>query len=325
MAASDSDSWRWQVQHAHMRTDPLTGVDERVLSRLKGQPASSHTLYTRDGTRIHYKRFGQGAKTLVFCNGLGGTYRTFADVFVPLLDEFTVLVADYRGLFESGRPSDMASLTVPQHANDLREVLDHAGVEDVILFGWSMGVQVCLESWRLFADRIRAMVFASGVDGRLLNSALSFPGSRRVIPTAVRWMRDHGGPVSAALARAVQAGPVIQAARTLGLIGRNADTTMEHAALLFSTEPDIYWRIVECLQEHDATEVLPDIEVPVLILHGDADVLTPVSHGRMFRTRIPRSEIWVFHGCTHAVILEYPERVREHTLEFLRRRLLTSP
>ncbi len=324
--AATSDAWRWRTQHEQMNTDPLTGIDRRVLELTGPHPCSSHTVYADDGTRLHYKRFGraEGKQTLVLLNGLGGTYRTWAAVFAPLLTTFTVVIPDYRGLFESGRPRDLASLGVERHARDLECVLEHAGVDRFILGGWSMGVQICLEAWRTLSDRVDALLLVSGVDGRVLSSALGFPLSDRLIPAAVRLLRDHGGPLTMALARAVQTGPVVEMARRLGLVGRNAGTTMEHAALLFSTEPEIYWRIAEHLQDHDASDVLGSITVPTLILHGDADVLTPVSRGRYFRTRISGSEMWVFHGCTHAVILEYPEKVTERLQDFVLRRLSAS-
>ncbi len=324
MAAREgADTWRWRIQHEQMKTDPVTGVDKRVLSRLGEHEASSHTVRAPDGTAIHYKRFGDAgaSRTLFLLNGLGGTYRTWCDVFVPLLDEFQVIVPDYRGLFESGRPRSLDTLRVVDHAQDALLVMDHAGVDDVVLAGWSMGVQVCLEVWRLARERVRALILVSGVDGRVLSSALGFPLSGRVIPAAVRFLRDYGGAVTATMARAVQTRPVTELAQRLGLVGRNASSTMEHAALLFSTEPEVFWRIAENLQEHEAGDTLATIDVPTLILHGDADVLTPVSRGRYFRTHIRESEMWVFHGCTHAVILEYPERVSNRIRDFIGRRL----
>ena len=71
---------------------------------------------------------------------------------------------------------------------------------------------------------------------------------------------------------------------------------------------------------HD-DDIVDQLDVPVLILHGDRDMLTPVSRGRDLRTRIADAEIWVFAGCTHAVVLEFPERVSRHLLDFLSRRV----
>lgn len=313
---------RWRLQRELMHTDPETGIDRRVLALLGGQRATSHRLTRPDGTSLSYKRFGEAAHTVMFCNGLGGTYRTFADVIARLLPDVQVIVFDYRGMFESGRPPDDSPLDVATHAEDLFAVMDDAGVSQATVFGWSMGVQVALEAWRLDRSRIEGLVFASGVEGRLLESLLVIPGSPELTLRVLETVRDHGTPLTNLLARTCRTRAVKRLARGLRLVGRNADLTMEHAALLFSADPAIYCRIVEALHEHDGTEVLPTIDVPTLILHGDSDVITPVWKGRELRTRISDSEIWVFAGCTHAVILEFPERVARRVRAFLERRVI---
>lgn len=292
-----------------------------MLAQLGDAPASSHTVTTPEGAVLSYKLFGESGPVVAFCNGLGGTYRTFAGVFAALVADYRIVVYDYRGLFESGRPADDDPLDVPTHARDLMTVLDAAGVSSATVFGWSMGVQVALEAYRRFPDRIDAMVLASGVPGRLLDSVAVVPGTSRVALAGARAMKASGTRLSTALARVVRTAPVSRVARALKLVGRNADVTMEHAALLLSSDPSVYWRIVEQLHAHDARDVLPTIAVPVLILHGDSDVLTPVRLGREMRMRIRGSEMHVFSGCTHAVVLEYPERVARHLRDFLARRV----
>lgn len=317
-----SEDHRWALQHEFLAQDPSTGVDPLVLAHVSPAPAASHVMQTPDGTTLVYKTIGTDDQLpVMFCNGLGGTYRTFGGVFGGLVPEYRIICHDYRGLFESGRPPKDHSLDVPTHADDLFRVMDHAGVEEAVLFGWSMGVQVALEAYRQHPDRVRAMVFASGVDGRLLDSVEFVPGASKLALTGVRLMQRTGGEVAAVLSRAVRTRSVERLARRLNLVGRNSAVTLKHASLLLSSDPAIYWRIVERLHEHSAAEWLDEIDVPVLILHGDSDVLTPVRRGREMLARIPDSEMRVFTGCTHAVVLEFPDRVAKNMCEFLQRRL----
>lgn len=309
---------QWDLLHI----DTATGIDRRVLELVAPHHAVSFDARAADGTRLACKEFGQGPDALVFCNGLGGTYRTFAEVFVHTLGRWRVLCHDYRGLFESGEPADPAAIDIATHADDVCAMLDARGIERAVLFGWSMGVQVALEFFRRHRERVRGLVLSSGVEGHLLDTAGGLPGARRWAPALTRAMRDRGAGVSRLLASVVTSEPVARAARGLGLVGRNSEVTLEHAALLFSTDPRVYWRMVEELQRHDAGAVLDTIDVPVLLLHGDGDVLTPVERGRSLRTRIKGSEIWVFAGCRHAVMLEYPERVARRLNDFLERRVL---
>ncbi|MFT6398976.1 MAG: pimeloyl-ACP methyl ester carboxylesterase [Bradymonadia bacterium] len=317
-----SEDQRWALQHEFLAQDPSTGVDPVVLAQVHPAPTASHVMQTPDGTTLVYKAIGETSQPpVMFCNGLGGTYRTFAEVFGGLVPEYRVLCHDYRGLFESGRPPDNHSLDVPTHADDLFRVMDHAGVDEAILFGWSMGVQVALEAYRQHPERVRAMVFASGVDGRLLDSVEFVPGASKLALAGVRLMQKSGGDVANALSRVVRSRSVERLARKLNLVGRNSAVTLKHASLLLSSDPAIYWRIVERLHEHSAAAWLKEIDVPVLILHGDSDVLTPVRRGTEMLAQIPNSEMRVFTGCTHAVVLEFPDRVVKNMCEFLQRRL----
>jgi pimeloyl-ACP methyl ester carboxylesterase len=46
-------------------------------------------------------------------------------------------------------------------------------------------------------------------------------------------------------------------------------------------------------------EELPQLKMPVLILWGELDQITPVSEGQKMHSLIPQSEIEVFKGCGH--------------------------
>ena len=52
--------------------------------------------------------------------------------------------------------------------------------------------------------------------------------------------------------------------------------------------------------EHDAWDELPEIEAETLILHGDADRLTPVRNAELLAERTPNARLHVFPGVRHA-------------------------
>jgi len=59
------------------------------------------------------------------------------------------------------------------------------------------------------------------------------------------------------------------------------------------------------------------IDVPTLVLHGDADVIVPVENGRMLASRLPNSRYVELPGRGHNVPLEDPARFNALVLEFL--------
>ena len=69
----------------------------------------------------------------------------------------------------------------------------------------------------------------------------------------------------------------------------------------------------------DLRDVLPEINVPTLLIHGDLDQRSPLSVGEDLHARIPGSKLVVFQGIGHVVNLEAPERFSDEVRSFLRR------
>ena len=102
-----------------------------------------------DGTRIAYQLRGPvGAPTVVLANGLGGTFEAFRHVYGALGEHYRILCWDYRGLYRSERPRDLATLSIASHCRDLSALLDHEQIGEAVFLGWSMGVQVNFEFFR---------------------------------------------------------------------------------------------------------------------------------------------------------------------------------
>ena len=65
-------------------------------------------------------------------------------------------------------------------------------------------------------------------------------------------------------------------------------------------------------EREDLTERLREIAIPVLLLWGDADPISPVAVGRRLAELFPRAELVVFEGGMHDLILERAEDVVPH-------------
>src|SRR4051812_5886632 len=104
-------------------------------------------LGVSDGVEIVYHAFGEGPP-IVLANGLGGTFRAFGPLVTPFLARHRFLSWDYRGLYRSSVPATDAGYAIDRQAQDLWAILDAEGIDQAVLVGWSMGVQVSLEAYR---------------------------------------------------------------------------------------------------------------------------------------------------------------------------------
>jgi pimeloyl-ACP methyl ester carboxylesterase len=70
--------------------------------------------------------------------------------------------------------------------------------------------------------------------------------------------------------------------------------------------------------EADLTDILGDIDLPTLLLFGDADVRAPVDVGERLHAAIPGSRLVVIPGVGHVSSVEATEHFNREVRHFLR-------
>ena len=270
------------------------------------------SLSSFDGTEIAYQRTGGGAGIpIVLSNGLGGDYRAWKYIFDHLSSRHPMVTWDYRGLYRSGRPATPGTLGPPSQARDLEAILDELGFSEVMLVGWSMGVQVNFEAWRRFSSRIAALAIINGVGGRPFDTALGSRFLKHVIPTLLKQMRRRASIIGRLTGVATGWRGLLPMMQRLGFVGATIDLALfADFARTFSTlDFDLYGATLEALGQHDARDVVSSITVPMSIITGDRDMLTPLATARALRDAVPQSRMVVLPGGTHYTPVEFPEEV----------------
>jgi non-heme chloroperoxidase len=125
----------------------------------------SASFKTKDGVRLHYLEAGAGP-TLIILPGWTQPAASFQAQLEGLSGEFHCLALDFRAHGNSERPNYGYRLS--RATEDLREFLDHCGVEDVTLLGHSAGCAIIWNFIDLFGeDRIHAHIFADQMIARI--------------------------------------------------------------------------------------------------------------------------------------------------------------
>src|SRR5205807_5593983 len=97
----------------------------------------------------------------------------------------------------------------------------------------------------------------------------------------------------------------------LGFVGPTIDLALfADFARTFSTlDFDLYGATLEALGQHDAREVIPTVSVPMSIITGDRDMLTPLPTARALCDAAPHARLTVLPGGTHYTPVEFPNEV----------------
>lgn len=98
------------------------------------------------------------------------------------------------------------------------------------------------------------------------------------------------------------------------------------AASALGGDPPAFWaRWLAALLIKDRTpglttpvEAIAGIDCPILILHGDADGIVPISHGRRLAAAAPRATLIEFPGGDHNTLQSTHPEARVRMIEFLR-------
>lgn len=292
---------------------------------------TERSLITRDGVKLYYEVIGQGDRTVLLANGLGGRLYSWKPLIEALSKQYRFITWDYRGLF--GSPCDtVCRMSVRDHAEDGLEILDAEGVRKAVWVGWSMGVQVALEAASIAQNRFAGLVLLNGTYGHVFSSAMQ-PGVR--LPLLPRYMHEvlefvRGKPfIAHLLARMSNAGTYA----TLGLfwlmLGRRA---IELRPMLEQYTNDVYkpenfgnfLRLFQELDAHSAYHHLPRLRLPALVVSGKFDILTPPYQSREIARRLRGAEHLHIRNGSHFVLIERPSKVLPRIERFLRERAVWS-
>lgn len=275
-------------------------------------------FFTRpDGTRLRAYDTGGTGPVVVLANGLGGPLCAFNGQLSALAQYYRVVSWDYRGLYGSLLPPE-GDLSVRSHAEDLAALLDALAIRSCSFVGWSMGVQVGLELYRLSPERVDRLVLMNGTFGRPFQ-AIPFPASEQLLGGMIRGaskLHFLGGPLLSRV-RHAKVGPSVL--KRLGLIAEGFDETQLRLMLEDFETIDFsrYAHMLKCLSEHDAESLLPSVRVPTLVITGSRDRITPSYSARRIAEKIPGAELYVIVGATHYAAAEYPKEVLSRMLPFL--------
>ncbi|MFF7977885.1 alpha/beta fold hydrolase [Streptomyces sp. NPDC007901] len=221
-------------------------------------------------------------------------------------------------------------VTIDQLGRDLKAVLDAAVPEGpIVLVGHSMGgmtvMALAAQYPELVRERVVATAFVGTSSGRLgeVNFGLPIAGVnavRRVLPGVLKALGTQ--------AALVEKGRQITADLFAGIIkrysfaSRDIDPAVERFAerMIESTPIDVVAEFYPAFTDHDKTAALAHFQkLPVLVLAGVQDLVTPSEHSEVIADLLPDAELVLVADAGHLVMLEHPEVVTDRLADLLTR------
>lgn len=286
---------------------------------------------TEDGVELYVEVVDgpSSQPTIVFVHGFCLSMGTFYFQRKEFAGAYRSVFYDQPGHGRSGR-LPRGEYTLDALGAGLRAVLDKATPDGkVVLVGHSMGgmsiMALAEQAPELFAERVAGVVLIATSAGRLNEVTFGLPDvvskfHRPLLPV----VRNAGRLTTAVADRARRASSELAwlLTRRYGFGTERPSRALVSfvESMNSTTSTEVIARYVHTLYTHSRLPALATLRtVPVLVVCGDTDVLTPLAYSEEIVRELPDAELVVVEGGGHVVLLEHADTVNAAIQRFLDR------
>ena len=255
---------------------PLWVLDKVTAARLAVAGMRGHDVMI-DGHRIHYLEGGEGSPVLLV-HGLGSRASDWSGLIPSLVkSSHHVYAIDLLGYGNSDKPKD-ANFSIGDEATLVEHFIDTEHLQQVDLAGWSMGGWISMVVATEMPERIAKLVLLDSAGLRFqptFDPLLFTPSNLDELHSLMTLLTPDMRPVPTFFAKAL----LMRSKEDSWVIRRSVTSMLTGQNLLDGK--------------------LDKLTMPVLIVWGKQDVLTPLSMAYAIHAGVPHSTLELFDGCGH--------------------------
>ncbi|MBV8453682.1 MAG: alpha/beta fold hydrolase [Deltaproteobacteria bacterium] len=233
---------------------------------------------------IAYETYGNG-ETLLLIMGLGLPGTAWIGR-LPFLTQFKCVYFDNRGTGNSDGPE--GPYTIPQLADDASNLLDSLGIEKAKVYGFSMGGMIAQELALRHPAQVQKLVLGCTTPG---GPHAVLTNTKKILEALSLQTVDQDGAADAILRLSVPPSFKVDEELKAGF-----------AAVLKMApppQPQIIEKTLAGVLAFNAYDRLDEIKCPVMIVHGDMDILIPSENAALIKSKIPHAELFIVPNAGH--------------------------
>jgi len=251
---------------------------------------------------LHFQEAGQGTPVILL-----HAFPLSSELWQPQMaavpDGFRFIAPDLPGFGAS--PGFDEDPSIEHIANAVAGMLEHLGLrQPVILGGLSMGGYAALAFARLFPEWLRALILAD------TRAEADTPEGKQGRDKMIALAESEGAPAVVEQMLPKLLGETTQRERAdvadtvRGIAAKQSATAIANALRALRDRPA-------------ALDLLPQIQVPALVVVGDEDTLTPPDMARTLASNIPNAKLEIIPRAGHLSNIEQPEEFNRALRDFL--------
>ncbi len=259
------------------------------------------TRFLPGSPKIAFTQIGTG-DLVIFIHGIGGNKENWYQNMEVLSKTFNVVALDLRGYGES--EDFLGPMNFSDVADDIQRLVLFLGEKKCHVVGLSMGAQISLYFYEKYPDLTQSLVLCDAPLG-----FQDFTESERE-----KFIRLRRKPIEDGTDLKTMA---INIADTL--IGKKSNKLAYDQLVesMVKLRKETYLRAIDTFVKSDHYNIFPKLDIPVLVLVGELDNLTPVSMAKEISRKIGGSILKIISNAGHLSNIENPGEFNKVVLGFL--------
>ncbi|MED3835631.1 alpha/beta hydrolase [Peribacillus frigoritolerans] len=251
---------------------------------------------------IHYEIEGNG-EPLVLLHGMSNNSQSWKEQIQELKEHYTVIAWDAPGYGKSSDPAEEYR-HFKEFARILNGMLDQLKLEKIHLLGHSMGAAIAIEYCSLYPNKVNKLILADSTRGA---AALSPEENETKLKNRLFSIENLSTKE-------------IAEKRIQALLSPHASENV-HARvkeIMTQIRPAGYRSVAYSLYHLNQMSMLSHIAVPVLVICGELDTVTPIKESEAIHEKLINSRLVIIPEGGHLCYQENPRKFNSSILEFLK-------
>ena len=288
---------------------------------MRAKLPSTDGFVERDGVKIHYEIYGNGAETMVFLPPWSIVHARVYKAQLPYFSErFRCIAFDPRGNGKSDQPTEAAAYTLDNYVGDVLSVMDATDAGTAILVGLSLGgMHACVLAAH-HPERVKAAVLAGTAatvgPGYPYLTPKHFTAKRERFEGWDKYNRDYWQvqypDFAEHFVRGIFSDPHSTKQIEDGIEWANETTGLVLAKTVDARSIPPAFDVGESMYRR--------IKCPVLMIHGDDDQIQPYGRAQVV-AELTGAELVTLPGGGHNPLGRFPAKCNALINDFLDRKL----
>lgn len=242
------------------------------------------------------------APAIIFIHGFPLNKAMWNNQIEELKDNYRVIAYDIRGHGNSDAGDEIFSIEL--FVNDLLSLMDALKIGKTILCGFSMGGYVALNAIENFSERFNALLLCD------TNCTEDMPEAKEKRMKAIESIKENGLDQYAEESLKKLFAPIS--------FSKNIKEIAIVREMILKTSKKSIYKTLDALAERKETcTKLNEIKVPVFIMVGEDDEITPPNVALSMHEKIDSSNIHIIEQAGHLSNMENPKEFNNQLAGFL--------